>query len=476
MAFNSFNFWLVFPLIFLIYWAIPSKYIRVRNGYMLALSYLLYMNWRPSFAIVLVGVTLVTYIGAILCEKQLKGKLICVIFTVLAIFPLLVFKYSDFVNESLTAILNHCGLHLNLPGLNWAIPVGISFFTFQAVGYLLDVFHQRVPAEKNLLDYALFVGFFPQIASGPISTAKDLLPQFKSEHRFNYKQGRDGLQSLLCGMFLKCVLADRLGLYADTAFAGFRYLSGANCFIASVCYSIQIYGDFAGYSLMAVGIAKLLGFNLVNNFNRPYFAVSISDFWKRWHISLTRWLTTHIYINLGGNRHGRVRQYLNILVTFLVSGLWHGANWTFVVWGGIHGLFQIFEKFLGVDAKGRYFEKINSFAWLKPLRILATFLLVTFSWIFFRMPTITDAWDFIIRIFQDRSSQKMFYGATNSDILYMVLAVFCVFVTEFRQEFLPNRMKWLDSKTVRWVIYILAFCMILNIGVLNSSSFIYVSF
>lgn len=216
-----------------------------------------------------------------------RKKTLCWCFAALGLLPLLVFKYYNFLNDSLTGVLEAAGLHFALHGLNWAIPVGISFFTFQAVGYLLDVYHKRISAEKDFLDFALFVGFFPQVASGPISKASELLPQIKSTHTFRYEQCRDGLKLLLWGMFLKVVVADRLGIYVDTVYENYEHFSGMNCFIASVFYTIQIYGDFAGYSLMAVGIAKTMGFDLVNNFNRPYFATSITEFWKRWHISLT---------------------------------------------------------------------------------------------------------------------------------------------------------------------------------------------
>lgn len=220
--------------------------------------------------------------------------------------------------------------HENLSGLNWAIPIGISFFSFQAIGYLVDVYKQRVPMERNFIDYALFVSFFPQIMSGPISRASDLLPQIKNKRTFNEAKAVQGLKWLLWGMFLKTVMADRLGLYVDSVYNNFQYQSGFSCLVASFMYTMQIYGDFAGYSLMAIGVGRLLGFDLVNNFNHPYFATSITEFWKRWHISLTRWLTTYIYIGLGGNRCSKIRQYWNIMITFLVSGVWHGANWTFI--------------------------------------------------------------------------------------------------------------------------------------------------
>lgn len=477
MVFNSFNFWLVFPFIFVLYWVIPSKFNRVRNGFLLLVSYLLYMNWKPAFTLVLLGVTAITYIGGGILESlnSSRKKTLCWCFAILGLLPLLLFKYYNFLNESLTGILESCGLHFALPGLNWAIPVGISFFTFQAVGYLLDVYHKRVPAEKNFWDYALFVSFFPQVTSGPISTAKDLMPQIKNAHTFSYEQGRDGLRMLLWGMFLKVVVADRLGIYVDTVYANFTHYSGLTCFIASVMYTIQIYGDFAGYSLMAIGIAKTMGFELINNFNRPYFTTSITEFWKRWHISFTRWLTTHVYINLGGNRCSKARQYLNIMVTFLVSGLWHGANWTFVIWGAIHGVLQVIEKALGIAPKGKRYDKIESIRVLKPIRVAITFLMVSFAWIFFRMPTLEGACDLITRIFTSGET-SIFLGDTKSMIAYTAIGLLVLGVYDYMAEYL--RVDLLNSKRgiVRWMLYLLLSAMVITLGILDAGNFIYVNF
>ena len=480
MAFNNFNFWLIFPFIFAVYWIIPTRWPRAKNGFLLIVSYLLYMNWNPAFALVLLGVTAVTYVGAITCDSydestRLK-KVLAASFAMMGLLPLIIYKYYNFLNSSITDCLDSCGFHFALPGLNWAIPVGISFFTFQAVGYLLDVYHQRVKAERNFLDYALFVSFFPQVTSGPISTAKELMPQFRTAHPFRYGQCVAGLKTLLWGMFLKCVVADRLGLYVDTVYSNYIHFSGLNCFLASVFYTIQIYSDFAGYSLMAVGVGKTLGFDLATNFNRPYLASSITEFWRRWHISLTRWLTTHVYINLGGNRCSKARQYTNIMVTFLVSGLWHGANWTFVVWGAIHGAMLVAEKTLGLAPKGRQSEALEPSKSLKPLRIAATFLIVSFAWIFFRMPTLTDACNVIMRIFTDHTSQSLLAKADNRDILFMFVGAMTLLLVELRQEYFANHLRWLDSRWCKWILYVTAFCMILSIGVLDSGSFIYVSF
>ena len=478
MAFNSFSFWLVFPFIFCLYWLIPAKYNQWRKVFLIVASYLLYMNWKPAFTIVLLGVTLITYWGGQVLElraednnnaNQIRRKSLVWLFALLGLLPLLVFKYYNFINDSLSAGLASIGLQFALPGLNWAIPVGISFFTFQAVGYMLDVYHGRVKAEKDLLDYVLFVSFFPQVMSGPISKADELLPQIKNPHKFDYEQGKQGLKYLLWGMFIKLVIADRLGMFVDTVYANFVHYNGTTCFVASLSYTIQIYCDFAGYSLMAIGIARTLGFNLIDNFRRPYLAISITDFWKRWHISLTRWLTRQVYIPLGGSRCSKPRTYWNIFVTFLVSGIWHGANWTFIIWGVMHGVLQIIEKALG-------WQKYEGKSWgVKVLRICATFLLVNFAWVFFRMPDISSAFDMIGRMFTNFGRVDLSdLGFTVISILGISLAVLCF--KDMRDEFFPHKMKFLNGKVMRWAIYAVLFCMILTFGVLDGGQFIYGQF
>lgn len=477
MTFNSFPFWLVFLLIFGIYWLIPAKWNQWRKVFLIGVSYLLYMNWKPTFALVLLAITLVTYGGGYVLDKQVvngeklkdkssRRKRLIWLFAVLSLLPLLVFKYYNFVNESVWSLLSSLGLRYELHGLSWAIPVGISFFTFQAVGYLFDVYYQRIKAEKSIVDYTLFVCFFPQIFSGPISKANELLPQIKKEHKFNYQQGVQGLKFLLWGMFLKLVLADRLGLYVDKVAASYEMYSGGTCVLSAIFYSLQIYGDFAGYSLMAIGVAKTLGFNLINNFNRPYFSVSITDFWRRWHISLSRWLKDYVYIPLGGSRCSKLRNYWNIFVTFLVSGIWHGANWTFIVWGLIHGFAQIIEKALGWNNK-------ESKGFVKLFRILGTFVLVTVAWIFFRMPTLSDAVLFIKHGVTDFGSPEVL-SITNFAIYLMAIAL--VVFKETREEFFPSKLRFLNNRYVRWAEYVVVFSLILLCGALDSGSFIYGSF
>ena len=470
MLFNSFPFWIVFPFVFLIYWMIPGKLANCRKWFLTIVSYLLYMNWKPAFALILLGVTVITYIGAIVIERyQAYGKKKYLIwsFVFLALLPLIVFKYYDFINDSIASVLLSAGLHWSLSGLNWALPIGISFYSFQAVGYLIDVYYKRIEVEKAFSDYLLFVSFFPQIASGPISKASELLTQIKKVHVFSYTQARAGLKVLLWGMFMKVVVADRLGMYVDTVYDNFIHYSGTTCFISSIFYSIQIYCDFAGYSLMAVGIGKTLGFDLINNFNRPYFSVSITDFWRRWHISLSRWLKDYVYIPLGGSRCSKMRNYWNIFVTFLVSGIWHGANWTFVVWGIFHGAVQIIEKIFGFP---KYEGKLPG----RIVRVVITFILVNFAWIFFRMPTIGEAGRVIGKIFTDFGGPV--YTASNTDLLLYVFGIFVLLFKEIKEEFFRDRLIFMSRLVPRWSVYALLFISVVSVGVLDSGQFIYVSF
>lgn len=393
------------------------------------------------------------------------------LFALLGVLPLLFFKYYNFLNESISEGMAAIGMQFALPGLNWAVPVGISFFTFQAVGYLLDVYYGRIKAERNFLDYALFISFFPSILSGPINKASLVLPQIKNLRTyFDYGKAVAGLKMILWGMFMKVVVADRVGLYVDTVLPGYMNYTGVTCFIASLFYTIQIYADFAGYSLMAIGVGKLLGFELTENFCRPYFSVSVTDFWHRWHISLSTWLKDYVYIPMGGSRCSRRRNYWNIFVTFLVSGIWHGANWTFIVWGIWHGLFQIVEKALGQ-------QKCEYGALGKTIKIVITFLLVNFAWIFFRMPTLGDACGVIVHIFD--LGQSMALEITSKHIFaLMVIATVLLFIKDWTDEFAPNKLKLFENKNsvVRWASYLSVIILIMLTGVFDAGQFIYANF
>lgn len=472
MSFSSFTFWIIYPFLFLLCWFIRNY--TIRKFYLIVLSYLLYISAKPIYALILFGITCLTYCGGIVLEPESKRKKQTIfLFSLCTLLPLLVFKYTNFIKDSISDLLFFCGIHLDLPGLNWIVPIGISFYTFQSLGYVLDVYRGKIKAERNFSDYLLFCSFFPQIACGPISKASDFIPQIKNGQEFSYDSVVKGLKLILWGMFLKFIVADRLGMYVDLVYGNHDYFSGMNCLIAIIFYSFQIYGDFAGYSLMAIGIAKTLGYDLINNFERPYLAESITLFWRRWHISLTKWLTSNVYIPLGGSRCSKFKQYVNIVVTFLVSGLWHGANWTFVIWGLIHGILQVLEKLLKLDPKSQtpvFFNKI------KVIRILFTFGLVSVAWVFFRMPTLDDSLSILSRIFVDFNGQPFMEKANNTDKLLSVTCLLILLSVEIRNEYFKTKTMWLDRPIFQWGWYIMIFCMILSIGVLDASSFIYASF
>lgn len=381
------------------------------------------------------------------------------------------FKYFSFINEQVYIILSVLGLRYNLQGLNWAIPIGISFFTFQALGYLFDVYYKIIEVEKDFLTYALFISFFPSILSGPINKASLVIPQLKSlRPYFDYAKAVDGLKMLLWGMFMKVVVADRVALYVDTVIPNYMNYTGVTCFVASIFYTIQIYADFAGYSLMAIGVGKVLGFELTENFRRPYFALSVTDFWHRWHISLSTWLKDYVYIPLGGSRCSKIRNYWNIFVTFLVSGIWHGANWTFIVWGILHGLVQIFEKAIGQ-------QRCEYDRFGKTVKIVITFLLVNFAWIFFRMPTVSDACNIMIRIF-DYNLPMSIYASSISNMSLIVMATLVLLMKDFTDEFMPGQLELFNNRhrMIRWGAYCLTLTMIMLFGVFGADQFIYANF
>lgn len=477
MTFNSFTFLWVFPLVFVAYYGFCfaagrlgwNRRHRAANGLLILISYLLYAKSDPVWCLYLLAITAVTYaFGRLIEWRQAYGKRKYIVAgAVLALLPLGLFKYYNFLTENISGLFGSLGISFGLPGLNWAVPLGISFFSFQAVGYLFDVYYRRIEAEHNWWDYMLFVGFFPQIVAGPISKAKDLLPQIKATRPFDYSKCVSGLRLLLWGFFLKTVAADRFGLYVDTVYNHYEQQTGSTLLVAAVLYSFQIYTDFAGYSLMAVGTGKVMGFDLINNFRRPYLAVSVTDFWRRWHISLSTWLKDYVYIPLGGSRCSRGRNYFNIFVTFLVSGIWHGANWTFFLWGILHGVFQIIEKAFG-------WQRHEAKDAMRQFRILLTFVLVTFAWIFFRMPTVGDAVGVINKIMTDVPSAVFTLNRTGT--LLTVAALVVVVLKDQIEEWTSFSLFRNRHVVVRWTAYFAVVFSILLFGVLDAGTFIYASF
>ena len=467
MIFNSFNFIVLFPLIFLLYYAIPAKYQKARNLFLLVVSYLLYLQWKPVFALILLGVTAVTYAAALQMGISKSRKRVLVVGVATALLPLLFFKYFNFLNDSISELLDVLRLSFHLPGLNWAIPVGISFYTFQALAYLFDVYYKKQEAERNFLAYALFVSFFPSILMGPINRASVMLPQIKNLRQyFNYAKAVEGLKMILWGMFMKVVVADRVGLHVDKVLDFYEAYSGITCFIASIMYSVQIYADFGGYSLMAIGVGKTLGFEMRNNFRRPFFAHSVSDYWTRWHLSFSSWLKDYVYIPLGGSRRGKYRTYWNIFVTFLVSGIWHGANWTFILWGMWHSVCIILERMFNQ-------QKCRYGAAGRTIKIIIAFMLVNFSRILFHMPTVTDAWNVMAKIFSVDMMTDFVRPSLSTMFFVLVL-----FVKDALDEFYPNRFHLIShrSAVVRWSTYVILILVIMLEGVLGADTFIYANF
>lgn len=409
MLFNSASFLIFFPIVLLVYFAMPKK---VRYVWLLVASYYFYMSWNPVYALLLLGVTVVTYICSLLIAKEryyfidkksAKMKWFLVIGICINLGLLFYFKYIGFFISSINGVLSR--IHVSTIGVpDVVLPVGVSFFTFQALGYLIDVYRGDTKVEYNFLKYALFVSFFPQLVAGPIERSENLLEQIRedAEHLvWNYSRVTRGLMLMLWGFFVKMVIADRAAISVDYIFNHYEQLGFVELSTGAILFAIQIYCDFGGYSYIAIGAARVLGYELMDNFNTPYFATNVSDFWRRWHISLSQWLRDYVYIPLGGNQCSRFRHYLNLLITFGVSGLWHGANWTYVVWGLLHGFYQIVEKIMQKPMKWIH-EKCHtrkeSFGY-RVCMMFGTLVVVDFAWIFFRANSIGQAIAYIYRMF-----------------------------------------------------------------------------
>ena len=488
MLFNSFSFLLFFPIVALVYFFIPQK---VKYLWLLLASYYFYMSWNPKYAILIFMSTAITFLSGILIDR---GKTAAAkkwaVFGSFAInlAILFFFKYFYFTVDNINAVRQFLNLSLFTPKFDIILPVGISFYTFQALSYTVDVYRGDVKPEKNFFRYALFVSFFPQLVAGPIERSKNLLSQVNEEHNFDYLRVRKGLVTMLWGFFLKLVIADRAAVLVNTVYDNISAFTGAQITVATICFAVQIYCDFASYSIIALGAAEVMGFKLMQNFKRPYFAVSISDFWHRWHISLSSWFRDYLYIPLGGSRKGRIRKYLNIMVVFLVSGLWHGASWHFVLWGAIHGVYQIIG---GITKKAR--QRLWGFLRMgekNPVHLLisraVTFLLVCFAWIFFRSGDLREAVEAIRRIFTAfkwESVKKITdLGIDFANLIVLLAAILILFAvslcTEKDEKALQGAEKLIFP--IRWAVYLLLIFAVLIFGVygtgFEASQFIYFQF
>lgn len=419
MNFNSFAFLIFFPIVFLLFYVLPHK---LRPALLLIASYYFYMSWNPELVFLILGTTVISYFAGIIIDKNRTNKLlskVCLIFAVgSSLAVLFFFKYFNFVADSTVSILNLFGANATWTTVNVILPVGISFYTFQTLSYVIDIYRNSCKVEKNFGYYALFVSFFPQLVAGPIERPENLIPQLRSNHKLEAENIRAGLRLMAIGFFKKIVVADGVSAIVDSVYNAPGQANGLSVLIATVLFSVQIYGDFSGYTDIAIGCARMLDIRLMKNFNRPYVAQSIKEFWGRWHISLSTWFRDYLYIPLGGNRKGNARKLLNVFIVFLVSGIWHGAAITFVIWGILHGIYRVTEDALAPRLKSYYKKRnINPDSDLLVLfRRIRTYLLVTFAWIFFRANSTQDLWNLIGKLFTDWSFSPEFFADTFSTI------------------------------------------------------------
>lgn len=467
MIFNSIQYIIFLPIIFLLYWAMPHKW---RNWLLLIASYYFYMCWNALYAILIIFTTISTWkLATMMNGKSPKiRKILLSLSVTLNISILFTFKYYDFLMSILADLTNLLSIQIVPVKLGLLLPVGISFYTFQAIGYSIDVYRRDIKSENHLGVFALFISFFPQLVAGPIERASHLLPQFKEQKSFSYENFRNGLMIILFGFFLKLGLADRCAIYVDSIFNNISQHNGASYLLASFCFTFQIYGDFFGYSLIAIGSAKMLGYNMCDNFKRPYLSTSITEFWHRWHISLSSWFRDYVYIPLGGSRCSGIRRNINLMATMLLSGLWHGASMNFVVWGGLHGIVMCAERTLGI-------AKAPQNKLLYYIRVTTTFIIVCFLWIFFRADTLTDALTIISGIFTD-------FGKPYIVWAHIIIIAFVLFILAMQEIIYEKgfhvssiRNIWLRH-SVRYAFIVLTISFIMLFGVLNGDQFIYFQF
>lgn len=432
MLFNSFTYMIFLPIVVFVYYCIPRK---IRYIWLLLTSYYFYMNWNAKYALLLLTSTGLTFLCGVILQKinvsdsknKVKMKKICVfICAFINLGILFFFKYFNFFLDNIGFLFGEQIRHVDI-----ILPVGISFYTFQALGYIVDVYRGELSAEQNFLKYALFVSFFPQLVAGPIERSKNLLMQINQDIKFDFNKARDGVFLLIWGYFLKLVISDRIAIFVDTVYGDMNTFGGCYILVATILFAFQIYCDFGGYSYIAMGTAQLLGFTLMDNFNAPYFSQSVTEFWRRWHISLSSWFKDYLYIPLGGNRKGIIKKYRNTMIVFLLSGFWHGASWTYVVWGGLNGIYQLMEDSIGSV------RKTNRNACKIILKIVITFILVDFTWIFFRAETMSQAMTAIKSICTVWNIEVLFSsalceaGLSKANLLVLGLALFILLISDY---------------------------------------------
>ncbi len=480
MLFNSTEFAVFLPIVFLLYWFVFNKNLKLQNLFVLVASYVFYGWWDWRFLFLIAFTSLLSFVSGLLIDRYRetpnKAKAVSAINIVVNLLILGVFKYYDFFAASFAdAFLGGRseGLLLHL-----ILPVGISFYTFKAVSYGIDVYRKKLEPTRDAVIYFAYVAFFPQLLAGPIDRATNLLPQFARPRTFDYATGVDGLRQILWGLFKKMVIADNCAMYVDHVFASYQTQSGSTLLLAAIFYAIQIYGDFSGYSDMAIGTGKLFGIRSMKNFNVPYFSRDIAEFWRRWHISLTTWFRDYVYIPLGGSRCSKAKIIRNTFVIFLVSGLWHGANWTFIAWGAYHALLFLPLILLGKNRK--YRDTVADGRLLPSFKeagqMLLTFVLVVFGWIIFQAETIGQAWDYFGQMFSISIFSKpmlftrMYYIPTFTSILILFMVEWFQRKKDFALDLSSIRSAW-----IRRAIYLFLILSIFWYGG-RAESFLYFQF
>ncbi|MFR9564977.1 MAG: MBOAT family O-acyltransferase [Rikenellaceae bacterium] len=471
MLFNSFEFLIFLPIVFLLYWFVFNRSLRLQNAFIVVVSYIFYGWWDWRFLILIAFTSLCSYYSGLKISELQKSpphnyraKYYAAASVVINLAILGVFKYFNFFSDNFERQFRLFGVELDWVTLDVLLPVGISFYTFQALSYTIDVYRGSIKPTHSVVDLFAYISFFPQLVAGPIERATNLLPQFYKTRQFDYAKAVDGSRQILWGLFKKMVIADRCAFAVNSIWANYEDQSGVVLIIGAILFTFQIYGDFSGYSDIAIGTARLFGINLMRNFNFPYFSRDIAEFWRRWHISLTTWFRDYIYIPLGGSREGKGKAFRNTVIIFLVSGFWHGANWTFIAWGAYHALLFAPLMLLGknrkntnVVAEGRILPTLK-----EALQMLSTFALVVIGWVIFRAENLSQAVGYIIRMFDVRQF-------SIAEILShkVILALLCVFtLVEWLQRDkqhalqLPN--KWLFRYSfIRFVFYVVMIFIIL---------------
>ncbi|WP_042277785.1 MBOAT family O-acyltransferase [Nonlabens tegetincola] len=476
MLFNSLEYLVFLPLVFALFWMFKSQ-LNIQNLILLIASYVFYGWWDYRFLALIAFSTIADYVISHVIERQKPQhikKCLLIISICINLGLLGFFKYYNFFIESWVDIMAQVGFRSNVGSLNIILPVGISFYTFQTLSYTIDVYRGDLRASRSFVNFATYVSFFPQLVAGPIERATNLLPQFSQIKKFNNDEAIAGLNLIIWGLFQKIVIADSCAIYVDSIFENYEKVNSFSLLLGAIYFAFQIYGDFAGYSNIAIGTARLFGFNLMRNFNYPYFSRDIAEFWRRWHISLSTWFRDYLYIPLGGSRSSMITTVRNVFIVFLVSGFWHGANWTFLVWGGIHAILFLPVLLLGFNRKNLDQVSISKLipSFKELFQMTFTFIVVSIAWVFFRADNVTIAFKYLKRLVLDFSWGIEFLNIDryNFELLLLVLIVVLIEWINRTHEH-PFMGKW------KWFKIFIVILMLLTLGVYSDhQDFIYFQF